>query len=60
MYYLDQRGSIYECDLPSGNERFLVSGPPMVNAVQTPPDGRLGPISLSPDGHWIASYRSVP
>src|SRR5439155_23112965 len=55
MYYHGQRGSIYERDLTSGNERILVSGPPPIAGTYQEPDGKMGPISLSPDGHWIAS-----
>jgi Tol biopolymer transport system component len=55
MYYHGQRGSIYEVDMASGSERVLIAAPSM---DPTPIDGRLGPISVSPDGRWIASSRS--
>ena len=57
IYYHGQRGSIYEVDVASGTERVLVAAPSMDYA---PIDGRLGPISVSPDGRWIASGRSEP
>lgn len=56
LYFHGQRGSIYEVDVDSHTERVLVAAPPMVNPGVIP-DGRLGPISLSPDGHWIATSR---
>ena len=56
MYYHGNLGSIYERDLVSGHERVLVSAPTPTDGTLTP-DGKLGPISLSPDGRWIASGR---
>lgn len=55
MYYHGQRGSIYDVDLASGAERVIVAAPSMNGG---PIDGRLGPISVSRDGRWIASQRS--
>ena len=57
LYYHSQNGTIHERDLASGTERVVHAGRPSPIGV-TPPDGRLGEISLSPDGRWIASYRS--
>jgi len=59
MYYHGQFGSIYERDLTSGNERILVPAPPpIVGTTYQEPDGKMGSISVSPDGRWIASLRS--
>ncbi len=58
MYYHSRRCAIYERDLTSGNERILVSGKTRANDTVVVPDGCMGHISLSPDGQWIASYRS--
>ena len=58
MYYHGQLGSIYERDLTSGNERILVPGPPRIVGTYQEPDGKMGSISVSPDGRWIASLRS--
>ena len=57
LYYHSQNGTVRERDLASGSERVVFTGRPSSISV-TPPDGRLGPISLSPDGQWIASYRA--
>ena len=57
LYYHSQNGTVHERDLASGTERVVHGGRPSPVSL-TPPDGRLGPISLSPDGRWIASYRS--
>lgn len=59
MYYHGNLGSIYELDLASGNERILVSGPAADDGLMGPVS-RMGPISLSPDGRWIAASRSEP
>jgi Tol biopolymer transport system component len=56
LWYHGQRGSIYEVDVASGTERVLISAPPVVDP-SVPPDGKLGPISVSPDGQWIATAR---
>jgi Tol biopolymer transport system component len=45
LYFHSQAGGIYERELSSGNQREVTRG-------------SLGPISLSPDGRWIATYRS--
>ncbi len=42
MYYHSQKGAIYEREVASGKTREVIRG-------------RLGPISLSPDGLWIAT-----
>ena len=42
MYYHSQEGAIYEREVASGKMREVIRG-------------TLGPISLSPDGRWIAS-----
>ena len=56
MYYHGQRGSVYEVDMASGAERIIAAAPSL---DWTPTiDGRLGSISLSPDGQWIATSRS--
>ncbi len=52
MYYRSVWGSIYERDLTTDTERVLVAG-----TAPTVENGRLGAISLSPDGGWIASRR---
>jgi Tol biopolymer transport system component len=44
LYYHSQAGTIYERDLTSGKEREVIRGP-------------FGPISLSPDGRWIAASK---
>ena len=57
LYYHSQNGTVHERDLAAGTERVVVAGRPSPITL-TPIDGKLGPISLSPDGRWIASYRS--
>jgi Tol biopolymer transport system component len=47
IYYHSQKGGVYERELGSGNDREVIRG-------------QLGPISLSPDGRWIASAKSDP
>lgn len=44
IYYHSQKGTIYERDLASGKEREVIRG-------------HYGPISLSPDGRWIATAK---
>ena len=44
LYFHSQAGRIYERNLSSGNQREVAQG--------------YGPISLSPDGRWIATRRS--
>ena len=44
LYFHSQAGVVYERDLSSGNQREVIRG--------------YGPISLSPDGQWIASHQS--
>jgi Tol biopolymer transport system component len=57
LYFSRLNGAIVEHDLAAGQERIIVAGAP----VGTPADtkaGRVGNISLSPDGRWIAAVLS--
>jgi Tol biopolymer transport system component len=56
LYYHSQNGTVHERDLASGTDRVVAGRPSPISL--TPPDGKLGPISLSPNGRWIVSHRS--
>ena len=56
LYYHSQMGAVHERNLSSGTERLIVGGRSSP-AFTKPPDGTVGPISLSPDGRWIAAGR---
>lgn len=54
LYYHSRNGSVHERNLSTGTERVIVSGKAAAVGA-APPEGRLGRISLSPDGRLIAS-----
>jgi Tol biopolymer transport system component len=50
IYYRALDGAVREREVATGNERIVLD--------ERGGDNRIGPISVSPDGRWIATYRS--